>query len=211
MKALVIFGKENSHPMAWLLNRDVRHVWCAVQRDDQWAGYDWHQGVPVIQYLAGPEYDLASHLRGEGWKVVETTVGEDPVLSPLILNSCVGHTKLVLGIRNWALTPHGLLKRLRPKMQHGWRGRICRYMSLPGQGAGIKTGVFKKLDKFDLPGKMAKGLFGVAHPHDLLSGAPPVKAPERPDDLKLPTGPSVKSRQRKASKLLIDVDEEPFG
>jgi len=120
MKCLLIFGAENAHPLAWLLNRKRRHVWCALQDVDRgaWISYNWHQGVPVIQAEAAADYDLATHYRAQGFAVVEVERGTQPRLFPLVMNNCVGHVKVVCALHTFAVTPHQLYrsmtKRKRP-------------------------------------------------------------------------------------------------
>jgi hypothetical protein len=120
MKCLLIFGAENAHPLAWLLNRKRRHVWCALQDVDRgaWISYNWHQGVPVIQAEAAADYDLATHYRAQGFAVVEVERGTKPRLFPLVMNNCVGHVKVVCALHTFAVTPHQLYrsmtKRKRP-------------------------------------------------------------------------------------------------
>jgi hypothetical protein len=120
MKCLLIFGAENAHPLAWLLNRKRRHVWCALQDTDRnmWVSYNWHQGVPVIQAEAAADYDLATHYRAQGFAVVEVERGTEPRLLPLVMNNCVGHVKVICALSTFAVTPHQLYrsmtKRKRP-------------------------------------------------------------------------------------------------
>jgi hypothetical protein len=80
MKCLLIFGAENAHPLAWMLNRKRRHVWCALQDVERgvWVSYNWHKGLPVIQAEAAADYDLATHYRAQGFAVVEVERGTEP-------------------------------------------------------------------------------------------------------------------------------------
>tara|TARA_R110000822_G_scaffold38746_7_gene107127 strand:+ start:985 stop:1344 length:360 start_codon:yes stop_codon:yes gene_type:complete len=112
MDSIIVFQQANSHPLSWLLHRDLRHVWCAVIQDDMWVSYDWRQGMPMMRAEAGADFDLAGHYRDQGYTVIETTRPDRPVFGPFVLNNCVGHTKLLMGIRSWALTPRQLYKHL---------------------------------------------------------------------------------------------------
>ena len=135
MKCLLIFGAENAHPLAWLLNRNRRHVWCALQDVDRgaWISYNWHQGVPVIQAEAAADYDLATHYRAQGFAVVEVERGTKPRLFPLVMNNCVGHVKVVCALHTFAVTPHQLYrsmtKRKRPM-------KFKQLFTVPGFGGG---------------------------------------------------------------------------
>ena len=120
MKCLVIFGSENSHPLAWMLNRKHRHVWCALQDLERgvWVSYNWHRGLPIIQAEAAADYDLAAHYRDQGYSVVEIERGIEPRLFPFVMNNCVGHVKVICALRTFTVTPHWLYrsmtKRKRP-------------------------------------------------------------------------------------------------
>jgi len=134
MKCLLIFGAGNAHPLAWLLNRKRRHVWCALQDVDRgaWISYNWHQGVPVIQAEAAADYDLATHYRAQGFEVVEVERGTQPRLFPLVMNNCVGHVKVVCALHTFAVTPHQLYrsmtKRKRPM-------KFKQLFTIPGFGS----------------------------------------------------------------------------
>ena len=138
MQCLVIFGQENIHPLAWLLHKRHRHVWCAVRDTDQqtWMTYDWDIGTPQIRSYCHSDFDLAPFLRKEGWDVVEAEVGETPAYGPIMANNCVGHVKVVCAIRSHALTPHGLFKHLhrRRRWRFGLPPRFGRLFSVPGMG-----------------------------------------------------------------------------
>lgn len=114
MKALVVFEKTNAHPLAGLLDRRQRHVWCAVcdEERDVWISYDWRQGIPRLRAEAPSGFALAEHYRDQGYDVAEIRVSDTPVAGPFVLNNCVGHTKVILGIKSWALTPRQLYKHL---------------------------------------------------------------------------------------------------
>ncbi|MGZ0220229.1 MAG: hypothetical protein ACKVIY_14570 [Acidimicrobiales bacterium] len=134
MHCLVIFGAENAHPLAWLLNRKRRHVWCALQDTERnmWVSYDWHQGLPVIKAEAAADFDLAGHYRDQGYEVVKVDRGTEALMQPLILNNCVGHVKVVCAIKSWAMTPHQLHRSIvGPK---GFIMKLKHFLVLPGFG-----------------------------------------------------------------------------
>tara|TARA_R110002073_G_scaffold228573_2_gene389353 strand:+ start:2627 stop:3217 length:591 start_codon:yes stop_codon:yes gene_type:complete len=114
MKCLIIFGAENAHPFAWILNRKRRHVWCALQDTERnvWVSYNWHQGLPIIQSECAADYDLATYYRAQGYTVIEMERGIYPRIPLFILNNCVGHVKQVCALKSWAVTPHQLYRSL---------------------------------------------------------------------------------------------------
>jgi hypothetical protein len=134
MKCLVIFGSENSHPLAWMLNRKHRHVWCALQDLERgvWVSYNWHRGLPIIQAEAAADYDLAAHYRDQGYSVVEIERGIEPRLFPFVMNNCVGHVKVICALRTFTVTPHWLYrsmtKRKRPM-------KFKQLFTVPGFGS----------------------------------------------------------------------------
>jgi hypothetical protein len=133
MRALVIFGSENTHPLAWMLNKRRRHVFCAVQTDSAWVVFDWYQGLPIIT-LAPLDYCLVTHYLDQGYEVVPYDRGHEPVMAPFVINNCVTAVKVLLGIKSWASTPHGLYRHLTEEPRSFWR-----WMSVPGFG-GKKDG-----------------------------------------------------------------------
>ncbi len=142
MDALIVFNAENFHPLHRIMHRDRRHVWCAIRDKGRghWVGYDWGQGSPRITCLAKDDYDLAGFYLKHGYEVIETHVKRVPPRGPLMLNNCVGHVKLLLGIRSWALTPHQLYRHLkREKKRMGIFDRLLGYFVIPGFGGGAPS------------------------------------------------------------------------
>jgi hypothetical protein len=116
MDVILVFGADNDHPLAWLLNKSTRHVWCAVREEHQgyWVSYNWHCGLPIMRTEAPIDFDLAGHYRALGLDVVEMEAGTKPVRGPLMINNCVGHVMVVCGIRaRFIYTPWQLLKHVR--------------------------------------------------------------------------------------------------
>jgi hypothetical protein len=138
MDALIIFSDKNEHPLGRLLNKEHRHVWCALRRGDFWIVYNWHQGLPVLDVTAG-SFDLAGYYRGlKGIEVIETTQGEEPAYGPWICNNCTAHTLVICGIRKHSLyTPQQLWNYLKGNTM---RERIKRFFTtmrfVPGFGGG---------------------------------------------------------------------------
>jgi hypothetical protein len=137
MKCLIIFGSDNAHPLAWLLSKARRHVWCALRDDERgvWVSYNWHKGLPIIQAEAAATYDLQAHYRDQGFEVLEIDRGEAPVSSGLMLNNCVGHTKIVAAISSASLTPNQLYKFLTARRRGSRAMSFLRYIGVPGFGS----------------------------------------------------------------------------
>jgi hypothetical protein len=134
MDGIIVFQNNNDHPLSGLLKGGFRHVWCATRDPKRgWAGYDWRSGCPSLTVLAGPDFDLAVFYRAEGYTVLEIECGTTPSALPLTLNNCVGHTKIVMGIRCFALTPYQLYKHFTKERRPMW-DRIKHLFRLPGFG-----------------------------------------------------------------------------
>ena len=114
MDGLVIFSADNKHPLAWLLNRHLRHVWCALRDESRgvWVSFNGHHGIPIVRVEAAADFDLASHYEEQGYEVIRVQRGTEPSYSPLVLNNCVGYVKVVMAIKCWAVTPYGLYRHL---------------------------------------------------------------------------------------------------
>ena len=115
MQSYLIFGSDNSHPLAWLLNKRHRHVWCIVAdlEHQTWVSYDWGQGLPELRTEASLDYDVKAHYEAHGYDVVVIPEGaREAVQGFYILNNCVGHVKSVLGIRGISFVPHQLYKQV---------------------------------------------------------------------------------------------------
>lgn len=134
MDGLIVFDSENMHPLSWLLHKQHRHVWCAYKDDERghWLIYDWRLGLPNIT-CADAGFDLAAHYREQGFEVIEVERGEQDIGWGIMLNNCVGHTKMLMGIKSWALTPHQLYKHL---TRQRWSFRQLAFV--PGGGGGSR-------------------------------------------------------------------------
>jgi hypothetical protein len=133
MKCLLIFGTENAHPLAWMLSRKHRHVWCALQDVERgvWVSYNWHKGLPIIQVESAADYDLAAHYRDQGYSVVEIERGTKPRLFPFILNNCVGHVKVICALRTYTVTPQWLYRSMTKRKL---AMRLKEMFTVPGFG-----------------------------------------------------------------------------
>lgn len=128
MQAYLIFGADNSHPLAWLLNKQHRHVWCILAdiEHQTWVSYDWGQGLPELRTEASLDFDIQGHYESHGYDVVAIPDDErEAVQGFYVLNNCVGHVKSVLGIRGISFVPHQLYKQVtkrKPRPRQGIRG-----------------------------------------------------------------------------------------
>jgi hypothetical protein len=136
MDAYLIFGVENNHPFAWMLNKRCRHVWCVLADHGagMWVSYNWHQGLPVVRVEAALDFDIGSYYTQAGWTVVDLSwLERSPVQGPFILNNCVGHVKSVLGIGGFSLVPNQLLKYVTRSMP-AMPVINCDLLTVPGFG-----------------------------------------------------------------------------
>lgn len=113
----MFFCGVNSHPLGRFLKQGFGHVWVAIKDKDRnsWLSYDWREGLPKICAEAPADYDLAGYYKGLGQKVVRVVVNENYSTPAIIVNNCVGHTKILLGIGGLSLTPWQLFKQLTSK------------------------------------------------------------------------------------------------
>ena len=134
--AYLVFGSANSHPLAWLLNKRHRHVWCiCADRDQQtWVSYNWAKGLPVLRTEASLDFDIAAHYEAQGFDVVRIPDADrEAVQGPLVLNNCVGQAKSVLGIRGFSISPHQLYNQVVRRQQRKARKvRKLNIVTAPG-------------------------------------------------------------------------------
>jgi len=140
MHAYLLFGAENDHPLAWLLNKRHRHVWCIVAdlEHQTWVSYDWGQGLPELRTEASLDYDVKGHYESHGYDVVTIPEGaREAVQGPLVLNNCVGHVKSVMGIRGFSFFPHQLYRQVtRQRKREAEITRRLNMVAAPGFGGG---------------------------------------------------------------------------
>ena len=122
MKALVVFHSENAeHPFSWMLKKEFKHCFIAVNNGEHWIEVDGGVGIPIVRGMAPSDYDLAEFYRGFGWLVVETEQAHIQTMTqymwrrPCVFASCVGMVQLILGMTGFAMTPYSLYKQLKRK------------------------------------------------------------------------------------------------
>jgi len=140
MHAYLIFGSENDHPLAWLLNKRHRHVWCIVAdlEHQTWVSYDWGKGLPELRTEASLDFDIQGHYESHGYDVVAIPDdAREAVQGPLVLNNCVGHVKSVLGIGGLSFVPHQLYRQVtRQKACKAKKAPRFNMATVPGFGGG---------------------------------------------------------------------------
>ena len=172
MDAYLIFGADNAHPFAWMLNKKYRHVWCilADHNANMWVSYNWHQGLPIVRVEAAIDFDIASHYRDQGLLVLNlASLDREAVLGPLILNNCVGHVKSVLGIGGFSLVPNQLLKYVTRSVVNGPL-RPPSVMTVPGFGDVAPPLPTTYTDGAPIPGTPLHPISALAN-----AGKPPLK------------------------------------
>ena len=113
MKALAIFTDPDGARFGWILKPGYRHVFACLNDGNYWTMFDWRDGQPVVQTVEVADVDLGGFFESEKYRVLELTQGP-PVRVPLVVNNCVGMTKLVLCIHAPLVqTPYALYQFLR--------------------------------------------------------------------------------------------------
>jgi hypothetical protein len=109
MDGLIVFSGDNAHPLSSLLRPACRHVWCAI-RDKNGIWIETNMSLTGINTTAiDKDFDLRMYYQQAGleaWVVDAQPANRG--LMPYNLNSCVGLTKALTGIRHPAFTPYQL-------------------------------------------------------------------------------------------------------
>lgn len=110
-RALVVFHGHAAGFLAQACADGFRHCFVALDDGRYWILFDGKAGVPELRVVAGSDYDLAGFYCDRGFTVVEAeTVGRPPRI-PLMLGTCVGAAKRLLGLRApLVLTPKQLYR-----------------------------------------------------------------------------------------------------
>ncbi|HEX5499954.1 MAG TPA: hypothetical protein VFX03_12040 [Thermomicrobiales bacterium] len=112
-RALVLFHGHASGFAARLCADGFRHCFVVLDDGRCWILFDGKAGVPELRAVAGSDYDLVGFYRAQGFTVVETETADRPPAWPLMLGTCVGAAKRLLGLRApLVLTPKRLYRRL---------------------------------------------------------------------------------------------------
>jgi hypothetical protein len=115
MRALAVFHGDGTGPLVRILAPGFRHCFvCILDRNGTWIRFDGRAGIPEIRADAPAGFDLAGFYREQGFTVVEV-VDREPQhpRTPLMLATCVGAAKRLLGLRApFVLTPLQLHRHL---------------------------------------------------------------------------------------------------
>ena len=144
MKAVIAFDAKSPHYLAPLLKRGYWHVWCALfhEPSNLWIVHDSTRvGIEIYPQT----HDMLAEKLSTSTEVF--TLETDPAAAlklPAMVNTCVGHTKITLGLRSFALTPHQLrqhLHELTSPERTSTMSRITDWfrtldLRLPGAGEG---------------------------------------------------------------------------
>lgn len=130
-EAYLVFTDDNHHWLGKFLRRGYRHVLTISHEGNGWVIYDWAGGAPQMNVIAGE--DIRDWLESFPNEHIEIEAKQRRPVGPLMLNNCVGHAKLMLGIRCWAVTPWQLYKEMKKRSEMK-RDFLNGLFTLPGGG-----------------------------------------------------------------------------
>lgn len=116
MGALVIFGSENKHWAAGILAAGCRHVFCSIFDGDanMWVTHSLTERGLTVSVDADGAFDLQAYYENHGFDVYAIDYHPENIsYAPCLMNSCVGYTKALLGLRSLAVTPLQLRRHVR--------------------------------------------------------------------------------------------------
>lgn len=117
MRAVIVFHGRGQGRCARFLAHGFRHCFVCVLDEARgiWIRLDGRAGIPDFRAEAAAGFDLAEFYRAAGFTVLELeNHTPHPPRTPLMLGTCVGAVKRVLGLRApFVLTPRQLFRRLR--------------------------------------------------------------------------------------------------
>lgn len=116
MRAVIVFHGRGQGVWARFLAPGFRHCFVCVPDEARgiWIRFDGRAGIPDLRAEAAEGFDLAGFYRDGGFTVVELEHHTPrPPLTPLMLGTCVGAVKRVIGLRApFVLTPKQLYRRI---------------------------------------------------------------------------------------------------
>lgn len=137
MDVLLVFTDNGRHRLSPLLERGFRHVFAVIHSQGQWVVHNWKSGTGLeVSVIADESYsplDMVEFYANEGHTTVWVKASDQMRSWPMMVNNCVSHTKQLLGINSFAVTPYQLYKSVmkRPvRPAQRWS-----FASLPGGGA----------------------------------------------------------------------------
>ena len=128
-EAYVVFTEDNGHWLGKFLRQGYRHVFTISHEGNSWVIYNWAGGSPKMNAIA--EEDLSDWLESFPNTHLKVETKQVRPVGPLMINNCVAHAKLMLGIRCWGITPWQLYRHLekRSKMKSDFLNGL---FTLPG-------------------------------------------------------------------------------
>ena len=97
-----------------------RHCFVCIAHHGSWLRLDFQDGVPALEVVCADSFDLAAFYRAAGLTVIRTERRNRRPRWPVMLATCVGAVKKVLGAdAPFALTPHQLYRHLCKEQDHG--------------------------------------------------------------------------------------------
>lgn len=115
-RALVVFDGTKRHTLSPFLDPDFQHCFVAVQMEHAWVVMDGGFRNTHINSVAPTNFDLKSHYENHGYIVHQMLIRPVETINPLMIGSCVGMVKRVIGIRApFVWTPLQLYRHLERK------------------------------------------------------------------------------------------------
>lgn len=111
MRGLAVFHGRGTGPLARFLAPGFTHCFvCIEDANGTWIRFDGRDGIPELRAEAPAGFDLSGFYRAQGFAVVEIAeVAPLRPFTPLMLATCVGAAKRLLGLRApRVLTPRQL-------------------------------------------------------------------------------------------------------
>lgn len=112
MDGFIVFVSKGEHWLGKFLHPKRKHVFCVIPSMEHWIAYDWKGGDPQMVVYGTDGEEIETWLKQHASDVLRVRIDQRPPRQPFMLNNCVGHAKLLFGIRSWAVTPHQLYKHL---------------------------------------------------------------------------------------------------
>jgi hypothetical protein len=128
-EAYVVFTEDNGHWLGKFLRQGYRHVLTISHEGNSWIIYNWAGGSPKMNAIA--EEDIPDWLESFPNTYLKVETKRVRPLGPLMINNCVAHAKLMLGIRCWGITPWQLYRHLK-KRSTMKRAFLNGLFTLPG-------------------------------------------------------------------------------
>jgi hypothetical protein len=165
MRAVIVFHGRGQGWWAPFLSAGFHHCFISVLDEARgtWIRCDGRAGLPEFRTEAAADFDLAEFYRAAGYAVVALENHQPlPPRTPLMLGTCVGAVKRVLGLRApFVFTPKQLYRRLFHK-QETCMEPVCKPHMLSEYPLGYSRLTYETEDT--IAAVEAPGYFGAAAP-----------------------------------------------